>query len=466
MCDLFHFKRHIFVLFTVLQTLRFTWISYFLLLLVLTACGVKDPRNNTLLSKANNEISVATTNGQPTDGRRSAAQKNSAKLKSMTSINRGHLAPTLRAANWAFRFPQSKVGLDTQADDLNKTHVPVAVILPLTGRYQGWGRAIQIAFEKSAHIAPHIIWHFLDSRSDLSFAVAETERAIHQLKAQALIGPLSPWSSAAVSARARWYEIPWFALGSFTPLMRHPFSFSWRLEAQDVASSLSHVICECQPTLVNIITDQRPRSQLTAQRLITLLKRCGVSQAKGQIIKGNLQALLRSTLHQTHDLRSTQFGSQYINGLHERNDSTLVFLARGALLKRIFQLLEDQLKTLPIHAQQNAQKLRVFTGLGADFDQTRELPRYIRSITTINRPPLSELGQRYLDHDPESSTLTLEIFDLALWLEKSVEHAHRWHVTLSKALNSVREINGVWGHRTIKQGRLTPTPLTLVTLPP
>ena len=483
MCDLFTVDRHPFSSLTHLRSLRFMWLYIILLLLISTACGPHHARDKTMISK-DNEVRILVEKN-PLDLSKSrvlASTSRQINKKRSSKISRAHLAPTRRAAHWVYRAqtshgqknPSKHQASEHQASEASEK-IPIAVILPLTGRYHRWGKAIQAAFKNSARTAPHISWHFLDSGSDRSVAVAKTERAVHHLKVKALIGPLSPWSSAAVSARARWYELPWFALGSFPPSMRHPFSFSWRLEAKDVASSLSQSICQYRPDRAHVLTDQRPRSQLTAQRLIKLLNRCGVKGTEGQVItrhntrqiKHPLNRLGPDDLDRVIDKIEPPRAPSHIGDTRpRRRGRALIILARGVVLNQTLQRLIDQSQELRSSMRRRSWELNIYTGLGVNLGKQERALNSIANIFALERASLSERGQRHLDTYPKSSTLALEIFDLSLWLERAVRLSSRHQIKLSEALNSVKSISGVWGQREVRQGRLTPTPLSIFALTP
>jgi len=250
--------------------------------------------------------------------------------------------------------------------------------------------------------------------------------------------------------------------------MRHPFSFSWRLEAQDVARTLSQSICRDHPSVTQIITDQRPRAQLTAQRLVKLLKRCGIRRVHGEVM----------TQHKTRQLSHSEFDEliaklepsrrvQRDRGTQDHtHKSALVILSRGTLLTHMIHKLTIIGSHLQERVQANSWHLSIYTGLGAKrSSKDLKLSSFVR-LFTLERPSLSERGQRYLERYPQSSTLALEILDLSLWLNEAVNYAQTRNLKLSEALNHVKLINGVWGQREIKQGKLTPASLSVVLMTP
>ena len=479
MCDLFHLKNHLCASATDQSCLRFKWLSMLVLFLGAGACGAPGHPDKGLIPKGK----VSAQKHQPRSGRSSLNQMLKSKRRTVKSaeVSRTHFAPTRRAARWVphaqesseqrrFTSPHSIISTSSalKSGPRSAKRTPIAVIIPLSGRYRRWGRAIQEAFKHSAHLTSEIHWHFFDSEGDRSTSVAQAERAAHQIKAHAIIGPLTPWTSAAVSARARWYELPWFALGSFPPSMRHPFSFSWRLEAQDVAIALSRMICGQQPYTAYVLTDDRPRAQLTAQRLMKLLRRCGVHKIRGDLISKNQRSRYkkRSEIDLGHDRNHMFVRFREHLKPHSIEESALIILARGSSFRRALKHLIRHLETVREHRHRRVNRLKVYAGLGApEIKPDHRLKNYLK-IYALERPALSERGQRYVDQYPDYSTLALEIQDLTLWISEAVKLTHERDVKLSAALTMIKRIQGVWGQREIEQGRLIPTPLNVFMLSP
>ena len=396
--------------------------------------------------------------------------------------HRRHLAPTLRASRWS-----QNAAPNALSGRVAEHHVVVAALLPLSGRYKRWGGEVKRALTRHHRRAPHLSWVFMDTGGDRSTAIERVEEAVHASDAQVILGPLSPWASAAVSARAQWYEMPWFGLGSFPAVMRHPFAFSWRLEAEDVARAMARALCTRAPRPLLLLVSDRPRAQLTARSLSKQIRRCGLTYARVEQLSTYLPRDRREPAPNLSEERGHASRERLLSHIGRSGRLTqsdhwvesreiqpqssrqagIVMLTQGAdvdALIRLLRLRDMEIERSPHRESHSSQRspLTIYTGLGVT-------PRVsLRGLNVkvigLQRPPLSRLGRETLDAYPQSSTLALELLDVTLWLEEAARLHLETKLSYTQALNEVRTVRGAWGPRVVRRSALIAPKLSETTL--
>ena len=84
----------------------------------------------------------------------------------------------------------------------------VAVLLPLSGRYARLGSEIRAAVELAVHASKDVKVEFVDTAGDAAAAVAAVDRAVAELGAVAILGPVGEAESRAAAGRAVELGIP------------------------------------------------------------------------------------------------------------------------------------------------------------------------------------------------------------------------------------------------------------------